>query len=201
MGLARRGFIAKITDMEFFIRPAGPADAEEIAEVQRVSWRAAYDTLLGRDTLVKTEAAWNAAHWRRGLERVDERVFCLVLESRATGIVGFGVAGPRRNSRDTLLAAYAGEIHLLYLLPDHQRQGHGARLMAAMARVLKARGMNGAVVWALAGNEGAVAFYRDLAGAVVTRCPKPFFGRTVDEIALGWPDIGVLANLTPRLRG
>jgi hypothetical protein len=61
--------------------------------------------------------------------------------------------------------------------------------------------VNSAVVWALADNDGAVGFYQHLSGAIVTQCRKPFFGQTVNEIAFGWRDIGILANLTPRLRG
>jgi ribosomal protein S18 acetylase RimI-like enzyme len=193
--------MAKMHLMEFFIRPAGPADAEEIAEVQRISWRMTYDRLLSAETLAKAARAWDAGHWRRALERTDDRVISLVLESRQTGIIGFGVAGPRRNGRDPLLGPYTGEIYLLYLMRDYQRHGHGARLIAALARVLRARGMGAAVVWALADNQGAIGFYEHLAGEMVTQCRKPFFGETVNEVAIGWRDIAALANLTPRLRG
>jgi GNAT superfamily N-acetyltransferase len=187
--------------MEFFIRPAGPADAEEIADVQRISWQATYDGILSAETLARAATAWDAVHWRRALERTDDRAVSLVLESRETGIVGFGVAGPRRNGRDPLLSRYEGEIYLLYLMRDYQRHGYGARLMAGLARVLKARGVGAAVVWALADNAAAIGFYEHLSGEIVSQCRKPFFGETVNEIALGWRDIGVLANLTPRLRG
>jgi ribosomal protein S18 acetylase RimI-like enzyme len=186
--------------MEFFIRPAGPVDAEEIARTQRLSWQDAYRGILTPDTLAKAAEAWGAAHWQRALERTDDRSISLVLESRATGIVGFGVAGPRRQGRDPLLAPYKGEIYLLYLQPEFQRHGYGARLMAGMARVLRARGVDAAVVWALAANAAAIGFYEHLAGELVTQCRRPFFGETVSEVALGWRDIGRLANLTPRLR-
>jgi ribosomal protein S18 acetylase RimI-like enzyme len=186
--------------MELFVRPAGPADAEELAEVQSISWQATYRGLLSPELLARTQAAWDAWHWRRSLERTDAKGFALVLEGRDAGIVGFGVAGPRRGGREPLLRGFGGEIYLLYLLPDFQRRGNGARLMGAMARVLKARGIESALVWALAANEPAVGFYRRLAGSFLMECRKPFFGETVNEIALGWRDLGRLTEMSWKLR-
>jgi ribosomal protein S18 acetylase RimI-like enzyme len=185
--------------MEPFIRPAGPADAEEIAAVQRISWRATYSRLLSPESMARVAVAWDAAHWRNALERTDDRTVSLVLEGRDTGIIGFGVAGPRRGGRDPLLRSFAGEIYLLYLLPTAQKQGHGVQLMTSMARVLRARGMDSALVWALASNRAAIGFYQHLAGTVVMQCARPFFGERVDEIALGWRDLRVLSGKSQSL--
>ena len=99
-----------------------------------------------------------------------------------------------------MLQAHDGEFYLLYLLPNYQRRGHGVRLMAAMARVLRARGMDSALVWALATNRAAVGFYQHLSGSILMQARKPFFGETVNEIALGWRDLKGLANMTPSCR-
>jgi len=181
--------------MEIFVRPAGPVDAEAIAEVQRLSWRAAYAQMLSPESLARVETAWDSRHWRHSLERTDDRAVQLVLDGRDHGVVGFGVAGPRRSARDPVLRDYQGEIYLLYLLPRFQRQGLGARLMASLARVLKARGLESALVWALAANRPAIEFYQHLSGTMLTQSRKPFFGESVDEVALGWSDISVLAAL------
>jgi GNAT superfamily N-acetyltransferase len=182
--------------MEIFIRPAGPADAEEIARVQAISWRATYATQLSAESLARVETAWDARHWRHGLERVDDRAITLVLEAREAGIIGFGVAGRRRGGRDPALHPYEGEVYLLYLLPRVQGHGLGAKLMTALARVLAARGMKSALVWALATNREAIGFYEHLGGKVLLRARKPFFGEAVEEIALGWGDIASLTGLT-----
>ena len=186
--------------MDIFIRPAGPADAEEIARVQRISWAATYARQLSPQSLARVETAWDARHWRHSLERTDDSVVTLALEGADEGIVGFGVAGPRRGGRDPVLQAHDGEFYLLYLLPNYQRRGHGVRLMAAMARVLRARGMDSALVWALATNRAAVGFYQHLSGSILMQARKPFFGETVNEIALGWRDLKGLANTTPSCR-
>jgi GNAT superfamily N-acetyltransferase len=185
--------------MELFIRPAGPADAEEIAEVQRVSWRVTYESMLRPESLARVERVWDAAHWRGSLERTDDRTIPLVLDGRETGVVGFGVAGPRRGGRSTPVGSFAGEIYLLYLLPGIQGHGHGARLIAALARVLLARGMDSALVWALATNRSAIGFYRHLGASILMQARKPFFGESVNEIALGWRDLEMLAGTSRKL--
>jgi hypothetical protein len=81
--------------MELFILPAGAADAEEIAAVQRMSWQATYAKQLSPISLARAEAAWDVHHWRDSLERGDARSFTLALTGPA-GIVGFGTAGRAR---------------------------------------------------------------------------------------------------------
>jgi ribosomal protein S18 acetylase RimI-like enzyme len=186
--------------MDIFIRPAGPADAEDIARVQHISWAATYARQLTPESLARVETAWDARHWRHSLERTDDRVVSLVLEGPEDGTVGFGVAGPRRGGRDPVLRTYDGEIYLLYLLPRYQRRGHGVQLMTAMARVLRARGMDSALVWALSTNRGAVGFYQHLGASILMQARKAFFGQTVNEIALGWRDLKVLTGTTPTFR-
>jgi len=200
IALAQIGDSAKIGGMELFIRPAGTADAEEIAEVQRISWQATYARQLSPESLARVAVAWNAAHWLNALERTDDRTVSLVLDGPKTGIAGFGVAGRRRSGRDPVLRTYDGEIYLLYLLPAFQGSGHGLRLMAALARVLRARGMESALVWALATNRSAIGFYQRLSGSILMRAQKSFFGESVDEIALGWRDLRVLAGMSPLSR-
>jgi len=187
--------------MEAFIRPAGPVDAEAIAEVQRISWRATYEDMLSAASLARVETAWDSRHWRFSLERADDRSVALVVDGPEHGVIGFCVGGARRSGRDPRLLAYKGEIYLLYLLPEFQGLGHGGRLMTAMARVLVARGLDSALVWALSANRGAIAFYQRLSGSILTECRKPFFGESVSEIALGWSDLTVMTGMHRNLPG
>lgn len=185
--------------MDIFIRPAGPADAEDIADVQRLSWQAAYGGLLSRQSLARAEQTWGAAHWRTALGRIDERNITLVLDSEFAGVTGFITAGRRRSS-DPRLKDFDSEIYLLYLLPWVQGGGNGRRLMTGMANVLRARGQKSVLVWALAGNNPAIAFYSKLNASMLMQWRRPFFGEAVDEIAFGWTDIDLLAKASPNLQ-
>ena len=127
--------------MPVYIRPAGPADAKAIVAVQGESWRATYAALLPSDTLDRVDQLWDAQHWIRTLERVDQRLYTLVLDSHRARIVGFGVAGLKRPQPNSPFAPYDGQIYQIYLRPSFQGKGLGAALMGAMARVLIANGI------------------------------------------------------------
>jgi hypothetical protein len=60
--------------------------------------------------------------------------------------------------------------------------------------------MESALVWALSSNRSAVGFYQHLSGSILMQARKTFFGESVNEIALGWRDLRVLASMTPTVR-
>jgi ribosomal protein S18 acetylase RimI-like enzyme len=186
--------------MDLFVRAAGPADAEDIALVQRLSWQSTYAGLLRPESLTRAQETWGVDHWLQHLERTDDQLVPLVLDGPSTGIVGFGVAGPRRGGADPLIRKFEGEIYLLYLLQAVQGRGYGLKLMTALARVMRARGMESALVWALATNRSAIGFYQRLAGSFLVQRRRPLFGESVTEIALGWRDLEVLTDTSRHLR-
>ncbi|MDB5365759.1 MAG: acetyltransferase, family [Rhodospirillales bacterium] len=180
--------------MSVLIRPAGPADAEDIARVQYLSWRSTYDGLLTPRSLARVGSMWGAAHWRATLERVDDVVVPLVVETQHHGIVGFATCGRQRGR----LPFYAGEIYTLYLLPTAQGRGYGTQLMVSMARVMMARDLRSAMVWALSTNHVARRFYERLGGRPIGDRTGRLFGERVPEAAYGWPDLAVLAWMQPQ---
>jgi ribosomal protein S18 acetylase RimI-like enzyme len=53
-------------------------------------------------------------------------------------------------------------------------------------RDLAAHGYPTFVVWALAGNDRAVGFYRRLGGRIVRRAPEQFGAETCERVAFGF---------------
>jgi len=82
--------------------------------------------------------------------------------------------------------AFSGEIFELYLAPEYQGAGLGRRMFEAERGDLAAHGYLSFVVWALAGNDRAVEFYRRLGGSVVRRAPERFGLETRERIAFGF---------------
>src|ERR1700678_3232583 len=74
--------------------------------------------------------------------------------------------------------AYRGEIFELYLAPEYQGAGLGRRMFDAARSDLAAHGYLSFVVWALAGNDRALEFYRRLGGRGVRRAPERFGAET-----------------------
>ena len=95
-----------------------------------------------------------------------------------------GYASYGRNRMPTL--AYSGEIFELYVAPEYQGGGLGKRMFDAARDDMAAHGYLSFVVWALAGNDRALEFYRRLGGAIVRRAPERFGAETRERVAFGF---------------
>lgn len=177
--------------MNPIIRPAGPADAEDIAAVQQAAWAETYDGILPETVIQRVGALWGIGHWKRVLSQVDRAAITLVIEDDDAGPIGFAVCGPQRGEVD----GFDAEIYALYLLAPAQRQGLGTRMMGAMARLLRARGFSSLLVWALAANAGARHFYQALGGTPIGPRLARLFGEDMAEAGYGWDDMATLASL------
>jgi hypothetical protein len=52
----------------------------------------------------------------------------------------------------------------------------------------------------LATNRSAIGFYQRLGGSILLQRRRPLFGQSVNEIALGWRDLDMLADTSRYLR-
>ncbi|GHG24990.1 MULTISPECIES: GNAT family N-acetyltransferase [Amycolatopsis] len=121
------------------IRPATVADAEAIGEVHVRSWQAAYEGLIPADFLARLSASSRAAAWAR---RIGGGGRVLVAEEDGV-IAGFAAFGP-------------SHLYALYLLPEFWGRGLGRALHD---RAVEEMSGESAVLWVLATNERAKAFY------------------------------------------
>ncbi|OXM63825.1 GNAT family N-acetyltransferase [Amycolatopsis vastitatis] len=124
------------------VRAATVADAPAIGEIHVASWRAAYAGLLPEEFLARLSAEARAASWARriGDPAIPGRV--LVVEDEGV-VAGFAAFGP-------------GQLYALYLLPEYWGRGLGRLLHD---RVVEELSGDSAVLWVLATNERAKAFY------------------------------------------
>ena len=79
-----------------------------------------------------------------------------------------------------------GEIYELYVNPECHGAGFGRALFDEARRRLRARGLNGLLVWALAENALACAFYRALGGQPRVRAFETLGGKRLVKIAFHW---------------
>ncbi|MDZ5648267.1 GNAT family N-acetyltransferase [Nitrospirillum sp. BR 11828] len=184
------------------VRPATVADAAAIARVHVASWRTTYPGQLPDDYLVGLSPEGHAQRWRGLLAGRQRRTFVAVGENiaadglPATGVVGFATCGAQR----TEIRGYEGEFYAIYLYDHAQNQGHGRRLMAAMATELMSSGMRSACVWVLRDNP-ARWFYERLGGSRLAEQPITFAGARLTEVAYGWLDLAPLARLSSYSEG
>lgn len=132
------------------MRRALKADAPRIARIHRDSWQTAYAGILRKSELANLSVRRLTRRWRSDLRG-------LAVAELDGQVEGFVLIGP---SRDQDVAGFAGEIFMLYVHPDAWGRGVGSALLRAAIQALAHRGHRWLVLWVLAENTPAQAFYR-----------------------------------------
>lgn len=162
------------------IRIAETSDAKAIADVHVATWRTTYAGLLPDTVLLGIEQR----HWQRVIA-IAKHHFVVQLAETADGeVIGYGSAGPTRESS----LPFSAEVYTLYVAPDHQGQGCGRLLLAAMFKQLQAQGHGSAMLWVLAANP-ARFFYQAMGGVVAAERRERHFDVALNETAYGWSDL------------
>jgi GNAT superfamily N-acetyltransferase len=121
------------------VRIAVASDAEGIATLQIDWWRAAYATVLPAAVL-GVDPAVLAAAWA---ERIAGGTVLLATEGSA--LVGFAAIDA---AVEQTTDGPVGTVDVLGVLPRWSRRGHGGRLIATAAGLLRERGATVGVWWA-----------------------------------------------------
>jgi len=174
--------------MSFVVFPAGPSDAEDLAQVHVRTWRETYRGILPEAYLARMSAAAHARRWRQALARPASGEVTLAAADRS-GIVGYAGVGPSRSGR-----AGEAEIHTLYLLRAVQGRGLGRELVGDAARLMAARGFTSMMISVLSDNRPARGFYERLGGAAEPDRMEPGPAGLASETAYLWPDIRKLTG-------
>ncbi|WP_152047008.1 GNAT family N-acetyltransferase [Aureimonas psammosilenae] len=160
------------------IRVAVPEDAAALATIHAAAWRSAYAGIIPYRSLGGMIRRHDAAWWESAIKR-GAGLLVAEFEGVPFGYASFGATR-------TGHPAAAGEIYELYLLPHYQGIGFGRQLFAKARAVLRERGLSGLLVWALAENTNALAFYRGLGGREIGRATERFETMPVEKIAFVW---------------
>jgi ribosomal protein S18 acetylase RimI-like enzyme len=160
------------------IRTARETDAEGIAEVHDAAWREAYFGLIPGQELEKMIARRGPQWWLSAIRR-GSRLAVLDYDETIAGYASYG-----RNRVRSL--PYEGEIFELYMAPQFQGLGFGKRLFDSALQDLVEHGYSSMIVWALAGNDRAIAFYRRLGGKLVRETHERFGGETRARVAFAF---------------
>ena len=146
-----------------FVRAARPADAAGLARVQVASWRASLaglvpDPVLAELTSADAEKQW-AERWRSaitGPPTSRHRVHVAVSAPGAADPAGFATAGPATDA--DLWPGTDAELYELHVLPSFAGEGHGDRLLHAVADSLVEDGFHTAYTWVLSADKERLSF-------------------------------------------
>jgi GNAT superfamily N-acetyltransferase len=137
------------------IRPATPADARAIAEVQVRSWHRDYADIVPADALARMTVAWRQERWTEILG-AGGHGRTLVFDQAGVGVAGFAAVGPMRGEH---AEPGVGELSALYVDPAAQGAGVGTALLVRALAELRGAGHGQATLWTFRDNEGARRFY------------------------------------------
>jgi GNAT superfamily N-acetyltransferase len=159
-----------------FVRLARAPDAAGLARVQVASWRASLagllpDAVLAELTSAEAERRW-AGRWLEAITKPPtsrHRVHVAVPQpsslpgstaeaaAEATAeLAGFAAAGPATDA--DLWPGTDAELYELHVLPELTGQGHGGRLLHAVADTLAEDGFRTACTWALSADQSRLEF-------------------------------------------
>lgn len=142
------------------VRRATAADADAIARVHVTAWQVGYRGLVDDAYLDGLDIAEWAARTRMHLATPGQAKEWLVAEASGQ-IIGFTSYGPYRTARapDQPGSPADGEVHAIYLCPDHWGTGAGRALMDAAVDRLTTRGLTPVRLWTPTENTRARRFY------------------------------------------
>jgi len=141
------------------VRPARLEDAPAIAGIHVRTWQHAYRELLPASLLAGLDVADRTRMWEGMLASPQPRTAALVAEAGGV-VVGFcSAGGARLPGADDREADSTGEVYAIYVLPDAQGMGAGRALLEAADDAMREQGFTRAILWVLAGNAPAIAFY------------------------------------------
>ncbi|QKW34871.1 GNAT family N-acetyltransferase [Actinomadura sp. NAK00032] len=137
------------------VRPARRADAAAVAAIQVRAWRHGYRELLpagvlDRVTAPDAVAAWRE-RWAQAAAAPPSPRHRLLVAVASDLVVGFAAHAPAEDA--DLDAAATAELVALLVDPPHARAGHGSRLLAATADLLREDGFGTLVSWVFEDDE------------------------------------------------
>jgi len=131
------------------VRLARVSDAPAVGVVQAALWTGAYAGSVPADVLAGFQPPAFAAVWRESLTHPPSRAHRLLVGCAGEQVVAMAAVGP---SADPDASEADAEVLVLGVHPGARRQGHGSRLLHAVADTV--RGSNATVlrVWLPAGD-------------------------------------------------
>lgn len=118
------------------VRPAVPGDEDDVTRVQVTAWRSTHESALGDGVVDALDTAVMRDRWAAAIAAPPGPGFAVFVALDGPRVVGFAAVAP-------------GQLMALEVEPDHQRAGHGSRLLAAAVDRLRSDGAQELVTWVL----------------------------------------------------
>ncbi len=150
------------SQLVYYFEDASSADEQEIAQLHK-DVRVVTDTAMLPDyTSAAVAEGYFRKYWtdRLGINHsAQERTVKAVHLGTMVGFSRFGVIDVPEQADPILHDRKWGELHQIYIIPQHQKKGLGGQLFAQAAKGLAAWGCDHMMINVLEGNVDARGFY------------------------------------------
>ncbi len=126
------------------VRPAAMADAGQIGMINAAAWRDRLAGILPAEILESLSGDDLGMVWASGILNPPTPQHLVLVAVEGDDVLGYAALGP---SADPDADDQTAELVALEVAPEHQRSGHGSRLIAAAADVCREAGMTSVSVW------------------------------------------------------
>ncbi len=134
------------------VRLAMPAEAVDIARIQRKVWA---DDPVWRPMLARLTADEATQVWHKAITRPELATMRVLVALGDRGVVGFAATQP---STDPDASPTTGQLAELVVSPEVRGSGHGSRLMQSAVDTLRGDGFEVATTWVVAADDVRRAF-------------------------------------------
>ena len=141
-----------MTAADVSVRPAIPEDADAVTRLQVRAWRSAHAAALGEGALERLDVAVMRERWAAAIARPPSRDHLVLVACAGPRVVGVATSVPVPGDEPGI------EVAALEVDPDHQRQGHGSRLLTACVDLARERSVTHLQTWCLTADGAREAF-------------------------------------------
>jgi len=127
------------------VRPATVDDEAAITRVQLRAWRASHTGVLGAETLENLDVTAVRDQWAAAISAPPSPAHRVLVACDGPRVVGFAASAP--------VDSEGVEVLALEVDPEHQRGGHGSRLLTACVDLARQEGARSLATWVLEGDE------------------------------------------------
>jgi GNAT superfamily N-acetyltransferase len=180
------------------IRPAKIEDALPVAQVIVDVFSGTYHGIVPDEVLQQRKHTYDeSAHrWREVIEAIEQGrspLSCVYVAENAEGeVIGMSYACP---SKDEARPEHVGELDMLYIRENYQRQGVGSALVQVTAAHMARVGMTTLHICTPTAHTQGRRFYDKLGGKIVGTREDHDNGEVIPLVVYEWANIQTLVNL------
>lgn len=164
------------------VRPARAADAAAVADLQVRTWKEAYAGILPPTAIEALHDADAEARWRDAITAPPSARHHVLVAVDGGRLAGFVACAPADDAdRDPTTD---DEVIALAVAPEHQRRGHGSRLLAAAVDTMREDGVTTALAWLFTADAATQAFYESTGWARDGATRALDMGEPVEQVRL-----------------